>query len=193
KHFQRKSVLITLPLIWIGLSVVAAVNQKDITKQDLFPLPLAYNPKQDIILNSESITKQSSTGVRIVNDKEASIGKAFEFFSGANKQIKPYPKVYAEMRFTAPAGRYFVWLRGQSDIDSEMTDSIWLQVDHQIGSAQGSVHLGNWNSFYPIGVYAWASEVHIPIIILLKHTGDHTIRIQPRQIPHRIDQIWLSR
>jgi hypothetical protein len=27
----------------------------------------------------------------------------------------------------------------------------------------------------------------------LKHSGDHTIRIQPRQIPHRIDQIWLSR
>ena len=24
-------------------------------------------------------------------------------------------------------------------------------------------------------------------------SGDHTLRIQPRQIPHRIDQIWLSR
>jgi hypothetical protein len=27
----------------------------------------------------------------------------------------------------------------------------------------------------------------------LKHKGDHKIRIQPRQTPHRIDQIWLSR
>ena len=29
--------------------------------------------------------------------------------------------------------------------------------------------------------------------IALEHTGDHTMRIQPRQTPHRIDQIWLSR
>ena len=32
-----------------------------------------------------------------------------------------------------------------------------------------------------------------PVAIELTHSGDHRIRIQPRQTPHRIDQIWLSR
>ena len=121
------------------------------------------------------------------------IGRAIEFASGGNQRVEPQPKVYIEMRFSAPAGRYFVWLRGKSDINSDLTDSIWLQVDNQIGTWQGSVHLGNWNTFHPIGVYAWASDVHIPFAIELRHSGDHQIRIQPRQTTHRIDQIWLSR
>jgi len=191
--FGKKGALIILPLLWIGLSVFAGFNHKDPKVQKQYPMPLEYHPGQDILLNAESITNRSLAGVRVVNDEKASIGKAIEFFSGANNEVEPQPKDYFEMRFSAPAGRYFVWLRGKSDADSEMTDSIWLQVDNQIGTQQGSVHLGNWNSFHPVGVYAWASDVHIPLVILLRHTGDHTIRIQPRQIPHRIDQIWLSR
>jgi len=191
--FQKKGALIILPLLWLGLSVFAGFNHKDGTEQNQYPMPLEYHPGQDILINAESITNRLSAGVRVVNDEKASIGKAIEFFSGANNRIDARPKDYFETHFSAPAGRYFVWLRGKSDADSEMTDSIWLQVDNQIGTQQGSVHLGNWNSFHPVGVYAWASDVHIPLVILLKHTGDHIIRIQPRQIPHRIDQIWLSR
>ena len=191
--FNKKGALIILPLLWLGLSVFAGFNHTDPTEQNQYPMPLGYHPVQDILLNAESVTNRSSAGVRVVNDEKASIGKAIEFFSGANNRIEPQPKDYFETRFSAPAGRYFVWLRGKSDADSELTDSIWLQVDNQIGTQQGSVHLGNWNSFHPVGVYAWASDVHIPIVILLRHTGDHAIRIQPRQIPHRIDQIWLSR
>lgn len=156
-------------------------------------MPLSYDAKRDIILNAESITDRSSTGVQVVNDEEASIGQVIEFSEGANKRAEPRPKVYFDMSFSAPAGRYYVWLRGKSDADSELTDSVWLQVDNQIGTWQGSVHLGNWNSFHPVGVYAWASDVHNPIVIMLRHTGEHMIRIQPRQVPHRIDQIWLSR
>jgi hypothetical protein len=55
------------------------------------------------------------------------------------------------------------------------------------------VRLGNWWDVHPVGVYGWASDTDNPIAIILKHSGEHTIRIQPRQIPHRIDQIWLSR
>ena len=191
--FQNKIFLIVLPLFWIGLSVFAGFNQKPITSQTQYPQSIEYNSEQDIVLNARSVTNQSSKGVTVVNDKHASIGSSIEFLSGGNQRVEPEPKVFIDMHFSAPAGRYFVWIRGMSDTDSELTDSIWLQVDNQIGTGQGSVHLGNWNTFHPIGVYAWASDVHIPTIILLKHTGDHRIRIQPRQIPHRIDQIWLSR
>jgi hypothetical protein len=53
--------------------------------------------------------------------------------------------------------------------------------------------MGNWLDVHPAGVYGWAGDTDDPVAVLLKHTGDHTIRIQPRQTPHRIDQIWLSR
>ena len=97
------------------------------------------------------------------------------------------------MRFSAPAARYFVWLRGKSDINSGYTDSVWLQVDDQIGTSNRSVRLGNWLDIHPAGVYGWAGDNDDPIAIELTHSGDHKIRIQPRQTPHRIDQIWLSR
>ena len=54
-------------------------------------------------------------------------------------------------------------------------------------------NLGNWLDIHPAGVNGWAGDTDDPISIVLKHSGNHTIRIQPRQIPHRIDQIWLSR
>jgi hypothetical protein len=97
------------------------------------------------------------------------------------------------MRFSAPTGQYFIWLRGKTVIDSGYTDSVWAQVDDQIGTQTQSVRLGNWWDVHPVGVYGWAGDTDDPIAIVLKHTGDHTIRIQPRQTPHRIDQIWLSR
>ena len=156
-------------------------------------MALMYDAGQDIILNSESITDRSSTGVRVVSDGEASIGRAIEFVSGANERVEPQPKVYVEMVFSAPSGRYIVWLRGKSDINNGYTDSVWLQVDDQIGAQGRSVRLGNWLDVHPPGVYGWASDTDDPIVIELEHTGEHRIRIQPRQTPHRIDQIWLSR
>ena len=155
-------------------------------------MPLTYDSKLDIVLDAGSIMARSAAGVQVVDDDQASTGRAIEFMSNETPRIEPEPKAYIDIQFSAPAGRYFVWIRGKSDINSEYTDSVWLQADNQIGTWKGSVHLGNWNSFHPIGVYAWASDVHIPYNLLLKHTGSHTIRIQPRQVPHRIDQIWLS-
>jgi len=190
--FQKKSVSVFLLILWVGLSTFAGFNQKTVLGKNQFPMSLEYNPGQDIVFNAESISNQSSAGIQVVVDDETSIGKAIELSSGGNQKVEPEPEVYFDINFTAPAGRYFVWIRGKSDTDSELTDSIWLQMDNQIGTGQGSVHLGNWNTFHPIGVYTWASDVHIPYIIELKHKGNHTIRIQPRQIPHRIDQIWLS-
>lgn len=191
--FRKKRALIILHLLFFGLIVFAVVNQITGAGRDLSPMPLVYDSGQDIILDSESITGRSSTGVRLVHDQEASTGRAIEFVSGANQRAESQPKVFIEMRFSAPAGRYIVWLRGKSDINSGYTDSVWLQVDDQIGFQGRSVRLGNWLDVHPPGVYGWASDTDDPIAIELKHTGEHTIRIQPRQIPHRIDQIWLSR
>jgi hypothetical protein len=144
-------------------------------------------------LNAESITGKSITGVDVVNDEEASIGKAIEFSSGANQRVESHPEVYIEMQFSAPSGRYIIWLRGKSDVDNGYTDSVWLQVDDQIGTRAQSFRLGNWLDVHPAGVYGWASDTDDPVAIELKYSGDHRIRIQPRQTPHRIDQIWLSR
>jgi glucan biosynthesis protein C len=144
-------------------------------------------------LNVDSITDKSSTGVHVVNDEETSIGKAIEFSSGANQKVESQPKVFVDMRFSASPGRYFVWLRGKTDVNSGYTDSVWAQVDDQIGTQSESFRLGNWWDVHPYGVYGWASDADNPIAVALKHSGEHTIRIQPRQIPHRIDRIWLSR
>jgi len=191
--FRKKGALLILHLLYIGLIVFAVTNQITAADRDRSPMPLMYDSAQDIILNSESITDRSSTGVRVVNDEAASIGRAIEFFSGANQRAESQPQVFVEMRFSAPAGRYTVWLRGKSDIDNGSTDSVWLQVDNQIGTPQGMVRLGNWLDIHPVGVYSWASDSDHAIAIELKQAGEHKIRIQPRQTPHRIDQIWLSR
>jgi hypothetical protein len=191
--FRKRKALIVLHLLFFGLIAFAVFNQITGASQSRSPMALMYDPEQDILLNAESITDKSLTGVRVVKDKEASKGQAIEFFSGANQWAESQPNVYVEMRFSAPAGRYIVWLRGKTDINSGYTDSVWVQVDDQIGSRTKSVRLGNWLDVHPVGVYGWASDMDSPIAIVLKHTGEHTIRIQPRQTPHRIDQIWLSR
>ena len=191
--FRKKSTSAILHVLYIGLIVFAVINQLSGAGLDRSPMPLMYDSGQDVILNAESITDRSSTGVRVVDDEEASIGRAIEFFSGANQRVESQPEVYVEMRFSAPAGRYLVWIRGKSDINSGYTDSVWLQVDDQIGTRTRSVRLGNWLDIHPAGVYGWASDTDDPVAIILAYSGDHQIRIQPRQTPHRIDQIWLSR
>jgi hypothetical protein len=191
--FRKRRVLIILHVLFVGLIVFAVVNQIIGAGKNRSPMPLMYDPGKDIILNSESITDRSSTGVNVVNDEEASIGQAIEFASGANQRVESKPDVYVDMRFSAPAGRYTVWLRGKSDINNDQTDSVWMQMDDQIGTRKGSARMGNWLDIHPVGVYTWASDSDNPIAIELKRTGDHMIRIQPRQTPHRIDQIWLSR
>ena len=191
--FRKRKALIIFHVLFVGLIVFAVINQITGSGGNRSAMPLMYDPGQDILLNTESITDRSSTGVRVVYDEEASRGQAIEFFSGANQRAESQPKVFVEMRFSAPAGRYIVWLRGKTDINSGYTDSVWVQVDDQIGTRTKSVRAGNWLDVHPAGVYGWAGDTDDPVAIVLKHTGDHTIRIQPRQTPHRIDQVWLSR
>jgi hypothetical protein len=191
--FRKKSAMAILNALYIGLIVLAVASQGTGAGRIRASMPLTYDAAQDVLLDSASITEQSSSGVRVVNDEAASIGRAIEFFSGANQHAESQPGVYIEMQFSAPAGRYLVWSRGKSDINNGYTDSVWLQVDDQIGTRSRSARMGNWLDVHPAGVYGWAGDTDDPVVVILKHTGAHRIRIQPRQTPHRIDQIWLSR
>ena len=186
--FKRKAALILQSALYVGLIALAISG----ISVDHTPMPATYDPAHDIVLDSKSISDKSQTGIHVVGDDEASTGQAIEFLSGANKKAKMQPQVYVEMHFSAPAGRYNIWLRGKCE-ENNLSDSIWLQVDDQIGTPTKSIHMGNWLEIHPIGVYAWAGNSDKPIAVELNHTGDHVIRIQPRQTPHRIDQIWLSR
>jgi hypothetical protein len=189
--FRQRGVFSIMHILYIGLIVFAVANHINKNTATRSPMPLVYDPEHDIILNSETITDRSPDGVHVVNDEEASKGKAIELFSGANDQPVPQPKVFIEMRFSAPAGRYSIWTRGKSDINSGYTDSFWMQLNDQIGTRKGT-RLGNWLDVHPVGVYAWAGDTDDPVSIDLKYTGEHRILIQPRQTTHRIDQIWLS-
>jgi hypothetical protein len=191
-NFRKWQVFILLHVLYVGLIVFAVFNQISAGQSSLSPMPMTYDPLTDIILNGDMITDQSPTGVRMIDDEDASIGKAIEFVSGAVERPEPQPEFYIDMSFSAPAGQYFVWLRGKSDKNNNYTDSVWLQTDDQIGTSKGNM-MGNWMDIHPVGVYGWAGERHHPICIHLKRDGEHRIRIQPRQTPHRIDQIWLSR
>ena len=173
--FRKKRVMTGLHLLYVGLIVFAVSG----VSANNSPMPLTYDPAKDIILNSQSITEMSSTGVRVVKDGGASIGQAIEFFSGTGERAESHPQVYVDIRFSAPAGRYTVWLRGRSDMD-DMTDSVWLQVDDRIGTGTGGLRMGNWLDIHPAGVYAWAGDSSSSMTIELKHAGDHVIRIQPR-------------
>lgn len=185
--FRKKGALVACQALYVGLILFAAGS----ISIDRAPMPLTYDATRDILLTSRSITAHSPTGAGVVNDAGAFAGEAVEFSSGANERIQTEPEVYVDMQFSAPAGRYIVWLRGKSDRD-EWADSVWFQVDDHIGTSKGNFCMGNWLSIHPPGLYAWAGDGDRPITIHLKHGGDHKIRIQPRQIPHRIDQIWLS-
>ena len=192
QRLRKRNALFVLHLFYIGLIVIAVNNPSAGSYSNRSPMPITFDKEQDILLDSQSIINQSSTGVRLIRDGNASSGKAIEFSSGALPKPVADPQVYVEMNFYAPAGSYIVWLRGKSDTDSIYTDSIWLQVDTQVGTQNGRM-LGNWLNIHPADTWAWASDGVKPVTILLKHSGDHTLRIMPRQTPHQIDQVWLSR
>ena len=186
--FQKGTVVVILTVLYIALIVFAGAGPG----RGWAPMPMTYDPATDVVLNSASITVVSSGGVRVVADDDASIGQAIEFYEGASERAKASPEVFVEMQFSAPAGTYIVWLRGKTDVNSGYTDSVWLQVDDQIGTSNRSNRAGNWLDVHPVGMYGWAGDTDDPVSVVLKHSGDHTIRVQPRQTPHRIDQIWLS-
>lgn len=110
------------------------------------------------------------------------------------------PTSFADFEFEAPAGTYFIWLRGANLDNSNITDASWLQFDSDIGttrmapSYQHEKGFGNWLDAFPASRYAWSSALpqEPPRTVTFSSGGKHKLRIQPRHGGHNIDQIWLS-
>lgn len=155
-------------------------------------MPMAFSPDTDIILDYRTISASSAEGVALIDDPETASGRAIEFTDNESSQALSSPKTFVKISFKAPAGNYTLWLRGKSD-KGVWSDSVWLQVDNQIKTGRGSLQMGNWQSIHPVGTYGWAGNSNNPAKIYLTYDGTHTLLIQPRQVPHCIDQIWLSK
>jgi len=188
---HRRNALAIPHLIFIGLIIFSVTNSSIAVLISEKPGPVIYNKSKDIILNISSAAKLSTTGVQIVNDRNAAEGKVIAFATEAVPKPLKDPKIYADIDFFAPAGSYVIWLRGKCKSDDLYADSVWLQFDRQVGTGRGRM-FGNWANIHPAHNWGWASDGAHAVNVILKYTGDHRIRIQPRQIPHKIDQIWLS-
>jgi hypothetical protein len=138
-------------------------------------------------------------GVEVIVDPDASTGKALKITTNPNSPGVANPTTYFEMSFLADAAKYYIWLRGKSDSDDK-SDAVWMQFDNEIGTDNGfdrapSMGLGNWRDLVGVGVYTWASNPVAPRSVesvTFISSGRHKLRARARQVPHYIDQIWLS-
>ena len=159
----------------------------------------------EIVISAETIQAfgKMSDEVEIVDDADASNGKALRWRDDAKANNPPIaePTAWFEVEFAAEAAEYFLWIRGKADGDTG-TDADWIQFDDQIGTDKHTADkdapgrgLGNWRDAFDAGVYIWGSqEVPPPTVVSVKFVkaGLHKLRMQPRQVPHHIDQILLS-
>jgi glucan biosynthesis protein C len=188
---HRRNALAIPHLIFIGLIAFSVTNSSNAVSISEEPGPIFYDKNKDIVLNISSAAQFSTTGVQIVNDRNAAEGKVISFVTETVPKPLKDPKIYVDIDFFAPAGSYIIWLRGKCESDDLYADSVWLQFDRQIGTGRGRM-FGNWANIHPAHNWGWASDGAHAVSVILKYTGNHRVRIQPRQIPHKIDQIWLS-
>ncbi len=153
----------------------------------------------DVVLDVNSITGMSDANVAIIDDPDASTGKAVEFQGGANNPLVADPTAYFEMEFDATAEKHYIWVRAKANDDNTGGDSLWIQFDDEIGTNKGDRFpargMGNWMDVFPPGEYVWSSNEVPPATVVsftFSNAGKHILRAQPRQAPHQIDQILLS-
>lgn len=153
----------------------------------------------EIVVDADDVVKTVGD-CKIVEDQEASISKCLEMAGAANNPLVADPSSYVELEFYADAGvEYYIWVRGKSA--SASNDSSWIQFDDETGTAELGVNnpagcggFGNWLDGLAANQYDWSSKTpgEPPITVTFQSGGKHRMRIQPRQVPHWIDQIWLS-
>lgn len=134
--FRANPGSIALTIFYIGY--IGLIFYAVIASSGNDAMPLTYAVGQDVILDSRSISSHSPGGISLIADGDASAGQAMEFSCNANPRAEAHPQTYADMRFSARAGHYIVWLRGKSDLDNT-TDSVWLQVDDEIETRRGGI------------------------------------------------------
>jgi hypothetical protein len=168
-------------------------------------LPDAVVGVTNIVISAETVRdfgEMSPENIGIVEDEDASNGLALGWTGGASNPAVAAPTAWFKVEFFADAAEYFIWVRARSDGDTS-TDSLWFQFDDQIGTDKNTADkdapdrgLGNWRDVFDAGVYVWASQdVPPPTVVSVKfqERGLHTLLVQPRQVPHFIDQVLLSK
>ena len=158
----------------------------------------------EVVISAETIRdfgKTSPQNTAFVQDADASNGLAFQFTGGGHNPPLVHPTAWWEVEFWCEAGTYYIWARGKSD-STTGTNSFWLQFDDQIDTENHTADpdfmgrgLGNWRDVFDAGIYKWLSQGVPPLTIVeweAKERGLHTIRSQPRQHPHSLDQLLLS-
>lgn len=159
----------------------------------------AFSAIPEIVVDANDVVKIVGD-CKIVEDNDASIGKALEMTGAANNPLVADPSSYVELEFYADAGvEYYIWVRGKST--SASCDSSWIQFDDEIETDKLGVNnpagcggFGNWLDGLAPNQYDWSSKTPVepPVTVTFQRTGKHKMRIQARQVPHWIDQIWLS-
>ena len=158
----------------------------------------------EIVISAETVRdfgEMSEENIEIVEDEDASNGLALKWTGGDNIPAVAEPTAWFKVEFFAEAAEYFIWIRSKCDGDTGV-DSDWIQFDDQIGTDKHTADpdaldrgLGNWRDVFDAGVYVWASQDVPPptvVTIKFKEEGLHTLLMQPRQVPHFIDQVLLS-
>ncbi|MCH8296084.1 hypothetical protein IH992_33825 [Candidatus Poribacteria bacterium] len=167
-------------------------------------IPNAMAAITDIVISAETIRdfgEMSEQNIEIVEDDETSNGLALHWTGGANNPPIAEPTAWFKVEFLADAAEYFIWIRAKHNGDTG-TDAVWAQFDDQIGTLEHTADpaapgrgLGNWADHLEANVYDWGSQEVPPetvVSVKFKDAGVHALLMQPRQVPHHIDQIWLS-
>ena len=169
-------------------------------------LPNAVVGQTNIVISAETVRdfgEMSEENIGIVEDEDASNGLALQFTGGANNPAVADPTAWFKVDFWAEEAEYFIWVRARTADDGDTSvDSLWVQFDDQIGTLQHTADkdapargLGNWRDVFDAGIYVWSSQDVPPptvVSVKFKKEGLHTILLQPRQVPHFIDQVLLS-
>lgn len=158
----------------------------------------------EVVISAETIKDYGETSpenTAFARDADASNGLAFQFIGGSANPPVADPAAWWQVEFWCDEGTYYIYARGKSDGNTG-TDAFWLQFDNQIGTTEHTADpdfmgrgLGNWRDVFDAGIYKWLSQGVPPLTIVeweAKERGLHTIRSQPRQHPHSLDQLLLS-
>ncbi|MFP2908552.1 hypothetical protein ACLESD_26560 [Pyxidicoccus sp. 3LFB2] len=143
----------------------------------------------------------------LVSDTAAVAGRALSNAGGVLGAVSATPSSYAEATFQAEAGRtYYVWVRGRGDAPGNFSsDAFWVQFNQSntpTGTPTariGTTSAASYNGYAALTGYNWLggdatndNEDVAPLAIRFAASGTQTVRIQSRQGPLRIDEVWLS-
>lgn len=157
------------------------------------PAPITVS-KDSVVLHMADANLQGQA--QLESDAFAARGKAVTFTTPSDTSVQATPSAFADLEFSAPPGRYKLWLRGKSKKGTKH-GSVWLQFDEEIGTAttRYAKGFGQFREVYPTNAFGWASATPLdkPETITLAGNGKHRLRVSGREGPVVLDQVVLSK